>query len=148
MTEEDYILKHYAKAAIPTSGITVDMYLGLRTGKVLSISLLLALADVQLRQKWKGMRCRNLTVVTQPQGQHGQCSATSLRSRAVLRSTEVMCIVHITPMHYGMVIVLKQSSRVDLIWCDSLRWDGHQDLYTYSQYYHFLDIEMNRSQVI
>jgi hypothetical protein len=47
MTEEDYILTHYVKAATPTSGITMDMYLGLRTGKVLSISLLLALADVQ-----------------------------------------------------------------------------------------------------
>jgi hypothetical protein len=66
MTEEDYILKHYVKAATPTSGITMDMCLGLRTGKVLSISLLLALADVQLQKKWKGMRCRDLTVMTQP----------------------------------------------------------------------------------
>jgi hypothetical protein len=91
------------------------------------------------------MRCRDLTVMTQPQGQHGQCSGTSLRSRAVLRSTEVMCIVHITPMHYGMVIALKQSSRVDLIWCDSLQRDGQQALYT--QYYHFLETEMNRPPV-
>jgi Ulp1 family protease len=93
------------------------------------------------------MRCRNVTVMTQPQGQHGQCSATSLRSRAVLRGTEVMCIVHVTPMHYGMVIALKQSSRVDLIWCDSLQWNGRQALHTYSQYYHFLETEMNRPQV-
>ena len=49
-------------------------------------------------------------------------------------------------MHYGMVIALKQSSRVDLIWCDSLQRDGRQDLYTYSQYYHFLEAEMNRPQ--
>jgi hypothetical protein len=146
MTEENYILKHYAKTATPTSGITMDMYLGLRTGKVLSISLLLALTDVQLRQKWKGMQCRDLTVQTQPQGPHGQCSVTSLRNRAVLRSTEVMCIVHVTPMHYGMVIALQQSSRVDLIWCDSLQRDGRQDLYTYSQYYHFLETEMNIPQ--
>jgi hypothetical protein len=62
MMEESYILKHYAKTANPTSGITMDMYLRLRTGKVLSISLLLALTDVQLRQKWKGMQCRDLTV--------------------------------------------------------------------------------------
>ena len=130
MTEEDYIMKYYAKAA--NSGVTMDMYLGLRTGKVLSILLLLALADVQLQKKWKGMRCRELTAKTQPQGPHGLCSATSLRNRAVLRSTEVMCIVHITPMHYGMVIALKQSSRVDLIWCDSLQRDGQQALYTYS----------------
>jgi hypothetical protein len=93
------------------------------------------------------MRCRNLTVMTQPQEQHGQCSATSLRSRAVLRSTEVMCIVHITPMHHGMVVALKQSSRFDLIWCDSLKRDGRQALHTYSQYYPFLETEMNRSQV-
>jgi hypothetical protein len=147
MTEEDYILKHYVKAATPTSGVTMEMYLGLRTGKVLSISLLLALANVQLQKKWKGIRCRDLTVMTQPQGQRGQCSATSLRSRAVLRSTEVMCIVHNTPMHYGVVIALKQSSRVDLIWCDSLQRDGRQALHTYSQYYHFLETEMNRPQV-
>ena len=36
MTEEAYILKHYAKAAVPESGVTMDMYLGLRTGQVLS----------------------------------------------------------------------------------------------------------------
>ena len=88
MTEEDYIFKHYTKAA--NLGVTMDMYLGLRTGKVLNISLLLALADVQLQKKWKEMRCRNLTVKTQPQGPHGQCSTTLLRNRAVLRSTEVM----------------------------------------------------------
>ena len=69
MQHEDYILKHYAKAA--NLGVTMDMYLGLRTGKVLSISLLLALANVQLQKKWKGMRCRDLTVKTQPQGPHG-----------------------------------------------------------------------------
>ena len=31
MTEDAYILKHYAKAAVPESGVTMDMYLGLRT---------------------------------------------------------------------------------------------------------------------
>ena len=92
------------------------------------------------------MQCRDLTVQTQPQGPHGQCSVTSPRNRAVLRSTEVMCIVHVTPMHYGMVVALKQRSRVDLIWCDSLQRDGRQDLYTYSQYYHFLETEMNIPQ--
>ena len=49
ITQEDCILKHYVKAA--TSGVTMDMYLGLRTGKVLSISLPTALADVQLQKK-------------------------------------------------------------------------------------------------
>ena len=57
-----------------------------------------------------------------------------------------MSIVHITPMHYGMVIALKQSSRVDLIWCNSRQRDGQQALYTYSQYYHFLETEMTRPQ--
>ena len=49
MTEEDYIMKYYSdKADATNSGITMDMYLGLRTGQVLSISLLLAMADAQL----------------------------------------------------------------------------------------------------
>ena len=80
MTEEDYILKHYYdKAKTSNSGIPMDMYLGLRTGHLLSISLLLAITEVQLPKKWKGMRCRDFTVTTQPQ-KHGPCSATSLRS--------------------------------------------------------------------
>ena len=33
MTEEAYIIKHYAKAAAPTSGVTMDMYLGLCPGR-------------------------------------------------------------------------------------------------------------------
>jgi hypothetical protein len=91
MTEEAYIIKHYAKAAAPTSGVTMDMYLGLCSGQVLSASLLLAATDVHLQKKWKGMRCRNLTVKTQPQA-NGQCSEASLRSRADIRSTEALCI--------------------------------------------------------
>ena len=51
MTEEAYILKHYAKAAVPESGVTMDMYLGLRTGQVLSASLLLAATEVHLHKK-------------------------------------------------------------------------------------------------
>ena len=51
MTEE-YILKYYSdKADAINSGITMGMYLGLRTGQVLSISLLLAMADSQLQKK-------------------------------------------------------------------------------------------------
>ena len=123
----------------------MDMYLGLRTGHLLSISLLLAITEVQLQKKWDGMRCCDFTVTTQPQ-ENGQCSPTSLRSRAAIRSTEVMCIVHVFPMHYSMVIVLKQGLRVDLIWCDSLQRDGQQPLNTYAQYYHFLEMEMNRPQ--
>jgi hypothetical protein len=146
MTEEDYIMKYYSdKADATNSGITMDMYLGLRTGQVLSISLLLAMADAQLQKKWKGVRCRDFTVMTQPQ-EHGQCSATSLRNRTTTRNTEVMCIVHVSPMHYSMVIVLKQGLRAGLIWCDSLQRDGRQPLATYSQYYHFLEMEMNRPQ--
>jgi hypothetical protein len=79
LMEEAYIVKHYAKAATPTSGVTMDMYLGLRSGQVISASLLLAATDVHLPTKWKGMRCRDLTVQTQPQA-NGQCSETSLRN--------------------------------------------------------------------
>jgi hypothetical protein len=112
ITEEDYILKYYYdKADTSNSGIPMDKYLGLRTGQLLSISLLLEMTEVQLQKKWKGIRCRDFTVTTQPQ-EHGQCSATSLRSRAAIRSTEVMCIVHVSPMHYSMVIGLKQGLRV------------------------------------
>ena len=57
-----------------------------------------------------------------------------------------MCIVHVSPMHYSMVIVLKQGLHAGLIWCDSLQRDGRQPLATYSQYYHFLEMEMNRLQ--
>ena len=121
MTEAEYISKYYSdKADATNSGITMDTYLGLRTGQVLSISLLQAMADAQLQRKWKGMRCHDFTVITQPQ-EHGQCSATFLRSRTTIRNTEVMCVVHVSQMHYSMVIVLKQGLRVDLIWCDSLQ---------------------------
>ena len=124
LTEEDYIRKHYYdKAETSNSRIPMNMYLGLCTGHLLSASLLLAITEVQLQQKWYGMRCRDLTVKTQPQ-EDGQCSPTSPRSRAAIRSTEVMCIVHVSPMHYSMVIVLKQDLHVDLIWCDSLQRDG------------------------
>ena len=91
------------------------------------------------------MRCRDFTVTTQPQ-ENRQFSPTSLRSRAAIRSTEAMCIVHVSPMHYSTVIVLKQGLRVDLIWCDSLQRDGRQPLNTYAQYYHFLEMGMNRPQ--
>ena len=123
----------------------MEMYLGLCTGRLLSISLLLAITEVQLPKKWNGMRCRDFTVTTQPQ-ENRQCSHTSLRNRAVIRSTEVMCIVHVSPMHYSMVVVLKQGLQVDLNWCDSLQRDGRQPLNTYAQYYHFLKAETNRSQ--
>jgi hypothetical protein len=139
-------LKNYSdKAEATSSGITKGMYLGLRTEQVLSISLLLAMADAQVQKKWKRMRCRNFTVTTQPQ-EHGQCSATSLRSRAIIRSPEVNCIGNVSPMHYSMVIVMKQGLRVDLIWCDSLQRDERLPLFSYSQYYHFLKMEMNRPQ--
>jgi hypothetical protein len=46
MTEEAFIIKHYAKAAAPTSGVTMDMYLGLCSGQVLSASLLLAVSRI------------------------------------------------------------------------------------------------------
>ena len=91
------------------------------------------------------MRCRDFTVMTQLQ-EHRQCSATSLCNRTTIRNTEVMCIVHVSPMHYHMVIVLKQGLRADLIWCDSLQRDERQPLATYVQYYHFLEMEMNRPQ--
>jgi len=97
MTEEDYIRKHYYdKAETSNSGIPMEMYLGLCTGRLLSMSLLLAITEVQLPKKWHGMRCRDFMVTTHPQ-ENGQCSPTSLRRRAAIRSTEVMCIVHAPP---------------------------------------------------
>ena len=112
MTEADYIRKYYHdKAETSHSGIPMEMYLGLGTGRLLSMSLLLAITEVQLPKKWNGMRCRDFTVTTQPQ-ENGQCSPTSLRSRAAIRSTEVMCIVHVSPMHYSMVVVLKQGLKM------------------------------------
>ena len=144
MTEEAYIRKHYYdKAETSNSGIPMEMYLGLCTGRLLSILLLLTITEVQLPKKWNGMHCRDFTVTTQPQ-KNGQCSHTSLRSRAAIRSTEVMCIVHVSPMHYSIVVVLKQGLQVDLVWCDSLQRDGRQPLNTYAQYYHFLKVETNR----
>ena len=120
LTEEEYVRKHYYdKAESSNSGIPMQMYLGLCTGRLISMSLLLALTAVQLQRPWHGMRCCDLTVKTQPQ-EDGQCSPTSPRSRADIRSTEVMCIVHVSPMHYSIVVVLKQGLQVDLIWCDSL----------------------------
>jgi hypothetical protein len=57
MTEEAYVIKHYAKAAAPMAGVTMDMHLGLCSRQVLSASLLLAVTDVHLQKKWKGMWC-------------------------------------------------------------------------------------------
>ena len=109
LTEEEYVRKqYYDKAESSNSGIPIEMYLGLCTGRLISMSLLLALTAVQLQRQWHGMRCCDLTVKTQPQTD-GQCSPTSPRSRADIRSTEVMCIVHVSPMHYSMVVVLKQG---------------------------------------
>ena len=67
MTEEDYIRNHYYdKAETSNSGIPMKMYLGLCTGRLLSISLGLTITEVQLQTKWSGMRCRDFTVTTQP----------------------------------------------------------------------------------
>ena len=98
LTEEEYIRKHYYdKAEQSNSGIPMNMYLGLRIGHLLSASLLLAITKVQLQRNWHGMRCCDILVKTQPQA-NGHCSPTSPRSRAEIRSTEVMCIVHISPI--------------------------------------------------
>jgi hypothetical protein len=124
-------------------GVTIDMYLDLRTVQVLNASLLLAVTDVHLQIEWKGMRCRDLTVMTQTQA-NGWCRKTSLRSRAAIQRPEAMCILHFTPMLYNVVIALKQGTQVDLIWCDSLQQNGQQALVKYAQYYHFLEQHMNR----
>ena len=121
----------------------MDIYLGLHKGQVLSVSLLLAATDVHLQKKWKGMRCRDLTVTTQTQA-NGQFNETSLCSRASIRNTATMCILHFTPMHYNVVIALKQGTQVDLIWCKRLLRNGQQALVTYAQYYYFLEQEMHR----
>ena len=54
------------------------------------------------------------------------------------------CIPHFTPMHYNVVIAIKQGRQVDLIWCDSLQRNGQQALFTYAQFYHFFEQDMNR----
>ena len=47
MTEEEYVRKHYYdKAESSNSGIPMEMYLGLCTGRLISMSLLLALTAV------------------------------------------------------------------------------------------------------
>jgi Ulp1 family protease len=51
---------------------------------------------------------------------------------------------HFTPIHYNVVIAIKEDMQVDLVWCDSLQWNGQQSLVTYAQYYHFLEQDMNR----
>ena len=51
MSEEAYILNHYAKAAIPDAGVIMDMYLGLCVGQIFSISLQLSATDVHLQKK-------------------------------------------------------------------------------------------------
>ena len=52
LTEEDYIQKHYYdKPESSNSGIPMEMYLGLCTGCLLSMSLLLAITEVQLQRK-------------------------------------------------------------------------------------------------
>ena len=49
LTEEEYVRIHYYdKAESSNSGIPMEMYLGLCTGRLLSMSLLLALTAVQL----------------------------------------------------------------------------------------------------
>ena len=139
MPEEDYILRQCA------SGVIMDMYLGLRTGQVLSITFLFTAADVQLQRKWKGMCYRDFTATTQPQ-ERGYCSDITLRNRAAVRNTEAMCILHPTPMHYNVVIALKQGLQVDLIWCDSRQRNSQHAVYTYSQYHHFLETDVNSPQ--
>ena len=65
LTEEDYVRKHYYdKAESSNSGIPMEMYLGLCTRRLLSMSLLLAITEVQLQRKWHGMRCCDFTVKT------------------------------------------------------------------------------------
>ena len=52
MTEADYIRKYFHdKAETSHSGIPMEMYFGLGTGRLLSMSLLLAITEVQLPKK-------------------------------------------------------------------------------------------------
>ena len=52
MTEADYIRKYYHdKAETSHSGIPMEMYFGLGTGRLLSMSLLLARTEVQVPKK-------------------------------------------------------------------------------------------------
>jgi len=138
LSQTDYIHRYYKKAT--NSEVTMAMYLGLRDKQVLSITLLQAVARVQLQPRWEGMKTKDITYMIDPQ-EATECSATSETVRLALRTTEAMCLLHPTPMHYSVVIALRQASQVVLIWCDSLKRDGRQAMKTYSQYYHFLETD-------
>ena len=63
--------------------------------------------------------------------------------------TEAMSFLHPTPMHYNAILAVKQAMKVTLIWCDSLNRDGQPALDRYSQFYHFMEGEVdwtNRKQ--
>ena len=67
------------------------------------------------------------------------CSVTSKHARRNIQTTEAMFFLHPTPMHYNAVLAIKQNMKVTLIWCDSLNRDGQPALDRYSQFYHFLE---------
>ena len=136
MSEMEYVQKYYAKAVI--AWLPMERYRGLCTGQLLHIALLEAVARAQLRPTWKGMEFLDITTLIYPLDGL-VCSVTSNRARRSIRTMEAMFFLHPTPMHYNAVLAIKQDMEVTLIWCDSLNRDGQPALDRYSQFYHFLE---------
>jgi hypothetical protein len=116
----------------------MERYLGLCTGQLLHMALLEAAIQAQLGPIWKGMEFLNITtLICPPDGV--MSSVTNNRARRNIRTTEAMCFLHPTSMHYNAVLALKQDMNMTLIWCDSLNRNGRPALDRYSQFYHFLE---------
>ena len=146
LLEMDYVQKYYEKAIL--TWLPIERYQGLCTGQLLHIALLEAVARAQLRPTWKGMEFLDITTLIYPLDGIA-CSVTNNRARRNIQTTEAMFFLHPTPMHYNAILAIKQAMKVTLIWCDSLNRDGQPALDRYSQYYHFLEGDVdwtNRKQ--
>jgi hypothetical protein len=97
--------------------LSMERNLGLRTGQVINIALLEAVASAQLRIRWKGMQFREITTLVYPQ-ERGEYRVTYNRARTSIRKTEAVCFLYPTSMHFNAVLALRHDSQVVLIWCD------------------------------
>jgi hypothetical protein len=59
LSETEYVEKHYAKATMVW--LPMERYLGLRTGQLLLMVPLEAVARAQLRPRWKGVQFLDFT---------------------------------------------------------------------------------------
>ena len=106
MSEMEYVQKCYAKAVI--AWLPMERYRGLCTGQLLHIAFLEAVARAQLRPTWKGMKLLDITTLIYPLDGL-VCIVTSNRARRSIRTTEAMFFLHPTPMHYNVVLAIKQE---------------------------------------